>query len=469
MSLSKAVNDSDAVEYQTCLDDVINSCFGGDSDACPDVFKRIKVSKHIDYLSGLHKFDELIKMFCTDSQEKLNAARVAFEIERVFSTLLTMQKKKKKGGSCTGLISSLESAPATFIQPQLKKHASLVAQLFSPEKHSISNLGASLAIVCPGFESDKDAPVNVDSERRAIIKSMGSSNGVAVIEDARTSFKAREEESSMDKHIRTVETNLENIDQHIASMENKGCDIEAVAKNFIDASGALDKLKAAKRKPKLVQDKLAELKERFESHTVVISELDLARYLRQFLDTVKPDVVKVVQGEIRDEKSLVAISETLDSLLAGARMPSTDVWKLVPEKAKDSYTSLSKLFTTALEVVRWVMLCRCEGDAVELSQVQHNNFTKFVENGEKFFIGLKCNDEWADFKDQIVQVLINHNQSCRLFIIKLSRCSQPIVPSFHHRHNQCHLQLVTTPSCHLLFVISRAILSSSNCPGIHSP
>ena len=120
MALAKQVekiNDADAVEYTNCLNDVF-----GDNGSCPDVFKTIKTTKHIDYLLGLHKFDELIKMFCTDSEEKLTQSRVAFEVERVFAALLSMQvKKKKKGQNCTGLILSLENAPATFLQPELKK------------------------------------------------------------------------------------------------------------------------------------------------------------------------------------------------------------------------------------------------------------------------------------------------------------------------------------------------------------
>ena len=35
-------------------------------------------------------------MFCNDSEEKLDLARVAFEVERVFSALLSIQVKKKK-------------------------------------------------------------------------------------------------------------------------------------------------------------------------------------------------------------------------------------------------------------------------------------------------------------------------------------------------------------------------------------
>ena len=251
------INDADSVEYTSCLNNVIDSVFGGDGSSCPDIFKSIKTTKHIDYLSGLHRFDELIKMFCIDSEEKLFAEQAAFEIERVFSVLLTMQnKKKKKGQNCIGLISSLDSAPATFLQPELKQHASLVAPLFSPEKHSVHSLSDSLCVVCPGFASDTDAPVNVDNERRAIIKSMGSSHGVSVIEDARADFKTRQEESSLDILLRTAATHLEKIEAHATSC-GKGCDIDIIQENFIGASGALDKLTAARKKTKLIQDKLA--------------------------------------------------------------------------------------------------------------------------------------------------------------------------------------------------------------------
>ena len=79
-------------------------------------------------------------------------------------------------------------------------------------------------------------------------------------------------------------------------------------------------------------------------------------------------------------------------------------------ETNDSYTSLSKLYTSALELVRWVLLCRCEGEGgvVELSDSQRNDFTKFVEKGETLFIDLNCKDEWADFNGKFVTVLTTH-------------------------------------------------------------
>ena len=89
----------------------------------------MKSTKQIDYLLGLHKFDELIKMFCDDAEDKLEPAQIAFDFERVFSTLFSMHKKKTKGGGCNALLVSLENAPDTFSTPELKTHASSVAQV----------------------------------------------------------------------------------------------------------------------------------------------------------------------------------------------------------------------------------------------------------------------------------------------------------------------------------------------------
>ena len=90
-------------------------------------------------------------------------------------------------------------------------------KLFNPEKHTVHHLGDSLAIVCPGFQTDPDAPVNVDSERRAIIKCMGSSIGVTVIDEARTNFKARQQEVSLDIDLSNADTTIAKIEQRVAS------------------------------------------------------------------------------------------------------------------------------------------------------------------------------------------------------------------------------------------------------------
>ena len=79
-------SDADAVDYASSLSGVIASCFDGDDSKCPSVFHHMKSTKQIDYLLGLHKFDELIKMFCDDAEDKLEPAQIAFEFERVFST-----------------------------------------------------------------------------------------------------------------------------------------------------------------------------------------------------------------------------------------------------------------------------------------------------------------------------------------------------------------------------------------------
>ena len=89
-------SDADAVDYASSLSGVIASCFDGDDSTCPSVFHQTKSTKQIDYLLGLHKFDELIKMFCDDAEDKLEPAQIAFEIERVFSTLLSIHKKKEE-------------------------------------------------------------------------------------------------------------------------------------------------------------------------------------------------------------------------------------------------------------------------------------------------------------------------------------------------------------------------------------
>ena len=101
------------------------------------------------------------------------------------------------------------------------------------------------------------------------------------------------------------------------------------------------------------------------------------------------------------------LSEALDSARDGATSRS-EFWEPVPDTVRDSYTPLSALYTKALELVRWVLLCRCEEGRVELSDLQRQDFTTFAEKGEKLFNDLDCKADWAEFNEQFVKVSTTH-------------------------------------------------------------
>ena len=183
-------------------------------------------------------------------------------------------------------------------------------------------------------------------------------------------------------------------------------------------------------------------------------QLDLATGLRKFLKDVK----KCLEG-IFDERALEVMSVALEQAHDGATL-RREFWELVPGPVQDSYTTLSALYTRALELVRWVLLCRCENASVQLTDMQRDGFTNFAEKGEMLFDDLDCKDDWAEFYDQFVQVFFcMSHEPCHLDILNLSRCTQPI-------HTPCHLvifnlsrcsQPIIYKPCHL--VVYRAILS----------
>ena len=128
-------------------------------------------------------------------------------------------------------------------------------------------------------------------------------------------------------------------------------------------------------------------------------QLDLATGLRKFLKDVK----KCLEGII-DERAFEVMIVALEQAHDGATL-RPEFWELVPGPVQDSYTQLSAFYTKALELARWVLLCRCENASVQLTDLQRGDFTKFAEKGEMLFNDLDCKDDWAEFYDQFVQVM----------------------------------------------------------------
>ena len=200
----------------------------------------------------------------------------------------------------------------------------------------------------------------------------------------------------------------------------------------------VDKREGTKNKPKIVQEKLAELQERFDAAVAAAPQLDLATGLCKFLKDVK----KCLEGII-DERALEVMSVAFEQAHGGATL-RPEFWELVPGPVQYSYTTLSALYTKALELVRWVLLRRCENASVQLTDMQRDDFTKFAEKGEMLFNDLDCNDDWAEFYDRFVQVFL-------LCHINRAILTSSIYQGVHNIY------------------IHRAILSSSICQGVNNP
>ena len=111
---------------------------------------------------------------------------------------------------------------------------------------------------------------------------------------------------------------------------------------------------------------------------------------------------KCLEGII-DERALEVMNVAFAQAHDGATL-RPEFWELVPGPVQDSHTTLSALYTNALELVRWLLLCRCENASVQLTDMQRDDFTRFAEKGEMLFNDLNCKDDWAEFYDQFVQV-----------------------------------------------------------------
>ena len=207
------------------------------------------------------------------------------------------------------------------------------------------------------------------------------------------------------------------------------------------------------KKPTIVQEQFAELQERFGAAVAAAPQLDLATGLRKFLKDVK----KCLEGII-DERALEVMSVALAQARDGATS-RPEFWELVPGPVQDSYTPLSALYTKALELVGWVLLCRCENAGMQFTDLQRDEFTNFAEKGGMLFNDSDCKDDWAEFYDQFVQVFFMSHKPCHLDIFNLSRCTQPIHTPWHlviFNVSRCSQPIIYKP-CHL--VIYRAILS----------
>ena len=81
---------------------------------------------------------------------------------------------------------------------------------------------------------------------------------MTVIDEARTNFKAGQQEVSLDSDLSNADTTIAQIEQRVASADFS-VDGFSFNMNCTHASSVLTTVKGTKKKPKIVQEKLAEL------------------------------------------------------------------------------------------------------------------------------------------------------------------------------------------------------------------
>ena len=96
-----------------------------------------------------------------------------------------------------------------FLAPRLCEHARLLLPLFDPVESSTPAIEAALRLVCPGLESDNDAPVNVDDEERPLVRMMGHTHGHMIIASARDVFNSRAQERVLADKLDKLRTSMD--------------------------------------------------------------------------------------------------------------------------------------------------------------------------------------------------------------------------------------------------------------------
>ena len=150
----------------------------------------------------------------------------------------------------------------------------------------------------------------------------------------------------------SLDIDLSNADTTIAKHElrvaSDGFSVDGFSADFgvncTHASSVLTNVKGTKKKPKIVQETLAELQERFDAAVAAAPQLDLATCLRKFLKDVK----KCLEGII-DEMALEVMSVALEQAHGGATL-RPEFWELVQGPVQDSYTPLSALYTQGIGI-----------------------------------------------------------------------------------------------------------------------
>ena len=178
-------------------------------------------SRKAAHHSGLQQFSELTDIFCKNgstmqglrqSNPTSNTTDLAcLSIEKIFSQLLHNRKKPSDEKIIVNFLDAIaqkESVNDEFLAADLVSHAVEIQPFFDPSACPIYRLRQAFEVLCKNFSVDEDDPVNVDDEDRPMVKLMGSTSGLKVVEAARAMYKKRKAELSLSLGLDTIETDV---------------------------------------------------------------------------------------------------------------------------------------------------------------------------------------------------------------------------------------------------------------------
>ena len=150
-------------------------------------------------------------------------------------------------------------------------HAKTVHPLFDPNGCSIHDLQDALQALCSNILVDKDDPVNVDNEGRPVVRLMGSTNGLKIVEAARAIFKNRRTELTMAESLNSIEESL----KKMQALDETCFSLSEQKESMLEVHNSLQTIVAMKKKPALIQQRHDVLQKEWTEHLANVQMWDL--------------------------------------------------------------------------------------------------------------------------------------------------------------------------------------------------
>ena len=195
-------------------------------------------------------------------------------LRRSFSQLLHNSKKQSDQRIIAQFLDALlqkDSEKADFFAKDVVGHAKTVHPLFDPNGCSIHDLQDALQALCSNILADEDDPVNVDDEGRPVVRLMGSTNGLKIVEAARAIFKNRRTELTMAESLNSIEESL----KKMQALDATCFSLSEQKESMLEVHNFLQTIVAMKKKPALIQQRHDVLQKEWTEHLANVQMWDL--------------------------------------------------------------------------------------------------------------------------------------------------------------------------------------------------